>query len=106
MGTLLGVRPLIHINEEGQMLSIGKERGRANAIDALLRYADELGDDVAGHRIIIAHTGALEIVEQVEEMVREKYGKDVEIVKFPVNPTAGAHCGPDSVGLCFHSKRR
>ena len=106
MGTLLGVRPLIHINEEGQMLSIGKERGRANAIDALLRYADELGDDVAGHRIVIAHTGALEIVEQVEEMVREKYGPDVEIIKFPVNPTAGAHCGPDSVGLCFHSKRR
>ena len=106
MGTLLGVRPIIYINEEGQMVSIGKERGRINAVEALVRYAEELGDDVAGHRIVVAHTGAPEIADQLIELVRERFGADLDIEKIVVNPTAGCHCGPDSVGLCFHSKRR
>lgn len=106
MGTLLGVRPIIYISEEGKLESIGKERGRFNALERLLTYAEELGDDIRAHRIIVAHTGADEIADQLIEAVKERFGADLEIEKVVVNPTAGAHCGPDSVGICFHSKRR
>ena len=106
MGTLLGVRPIIYISEEGKMESIGKERGRFNALERLLTYAEELGDDIRAHRLVVAHTGADEIADQLIEAVKERFGADLEIEKVVVNPTAGAHCGPDSVGICFHSKRR
>lgn len=106
MGTLLGVRPIIYISEEGKMESIGKERGRFNALERLLTYVEELGDDIRAHRLVVAHTGADEIADQLIEAIKERFGADLEIEKVVVNPTAGAHCGPDSVGICFHSKRR
>ncbi|MBR5769516.1 MAG: DegV family protein, partial [Clostridia bacterium] len=106
MGTLLGVRPIIYISEEGKMESIGKERGRFNALERLLTYVEELGDDIRAHRLVVAHTGADEIADQLIEAIKERFGADLEVEKVVVNPTAGAHCGPDSVGICFHSKRR
>ena len=106
MGTLLGVRPIIYISEEGKMESIGKERGRFNALERLLIYVEELGDDIRAHRLVVAHTGADELADQLIEAVKERFGVDLEVEKVVVNPTAGAHCGPDSVGICFHSKRR
>lgn len=106
MGTLLGIRPIIYMNAEGKMLSIGKERGRANAIARLLKYVEELGDDVTKHRIIIGHTDAPDMANELADKVKEKYGKDIDIEVITTNPTAGSHCGPNGVGISFHSKRR
>ena len=106
MGTLLGVRPIIYINSEGKMLSNGTERGRARAINRLLSYVDELGDDVKGHRVLIGNTDAPEIVEEITARLHEKYGSELEVIRIDVNPTAGSHCGPNGVGICFHSVHR
>ena len=106
MGTLLGIRPIIYMNAEGKMLSIGKERGRTRAMERLLAYMDELGDRVADYRIIIGHTDSPAIVSELAERIKEKYGKDVRLEVITTNPTAGSHCGPDGVGVAFHSKHR
>ena len=88
------------------MVSVGKEKGRQKAIDRLLAYVDELGDDVAGHRVYVGHSDAPEIAAQVAEALRAKYGPSLSIELVPVNPTAGSHCGPNGVGVCFHAKHR
>lgn len=106
MGTLLGIRPIIYMSDEGKMVSIGKEKGRQKAIDRLLAYVDELGDDITGHRVIIGNTDAPEIVEEVKAALIEKYGDGLRIEIDDVNPTAGSHCGPDGVGICFHAIHR
>ncbi|MCQ2354474.1 MAG: DegV family protein [Clostridia bacterium] len=106
MGTLIGIRPIIYMNTEGKMVSIGKEKGRAKAIDRLIEYVDELGDNVKDHRVIVGHTDALEIAEEIAEMLREKYGEDLRIQIIPTNPTAGSHCGPNGVGVTFHAVHR
>ena len=106
MGTLLGVRPIIFMNSEGKMVSVGKERGRARAIDRLLKYVDELGEDVKGHRVIVGNTDAPEITAEVVARLREKYGDDLNIETVFVNPTTGGHCGPNGVGICFHAIHR
>ena len=106
MGTLLGVRPIIYMNDEGKMVSVGTERGRARAINRLLQYVDELGEDVKAHRVIVGNTDAPEIVEEVIARLTEKYGEDLRIMKVDVNPTTGGHCGPNGVGVCFHAKHR
>ena len=105
MGTMLGVRPIINMNAEGKMGAVGKEKGRVRALERLLAYMEELGDDVAHHQILIGHADAGEIVDELRAMIVEKYG-DVEIDVINVNPTIGSHCGPNSVGVCFHSTRR
>ena len=106
MGTLLGIRPIIHMSQEGKMVSVGKEKGRQKAIDRLIAYVDELGDDVAGHRLAVGHTDAPEIAEEVAAALRAKFGPALAVEIVPVNPTAGSHCGPNGVGICFHAKHR
>ena len=105
MGTLIGVRPLIHMSQEGKMVSVGTAKGRNNAMLYLLNKVGELGDDIASHRICIGHTDAPEIARQLGAMITEKYGPQ-NIVYVDVNPTAGSHCGPNGVGVCFHAIHR
>lgn len=106
MGTLLGVRPIIYMNSDGVMMSIGKERGRTKATERLLAYVDELGDNVTEHRIIVGHSDAQALADEIVGCLKEKYGHDLEVETVVVNPTAGSHCGPDSVGITFYAKHR
>lgn len=106
MGTLLGVRPIICMNDEGKMVSVGKERGRAKAIERLLSYVDELGEDMKSHRVVVGNTDAEDIADEIIAKLREKYGDDLMVERLSVNPTAGSHCGPNTVGVCFHAKHR
>ena len=64
MGTLFGIKPIIHINEKGIMTNICKEKGRKNAMNKLLNSVLELGEDVKNHRIVIGHTDALELAQK------------------------------------------
>jgi DegV family protein with EDD domain len=105
MGTLIGVRPLIHMSQAGKMESIGTAKGRPNAMKALVDKVAELGDEIEKHRICIGHTDAPEIAQEVGRMIEERFGKqNIEYVY--VNPTAGSHCGPNGVGVCFHAIHR
>ena len=106
MGTLLGVRPIIHMDENGKMVSVGKEKGRAKAVARLVDTVEQLGDDVKGHRVIVAHTDSPDIAEEVIELLKERLGDGLRIETFDVNPTAGSHCGPNTVGVSFHAIHR
>lgn len=105
MGTLLGIRPIIYMNDEGKMVSIGKEKGRAKAIERLIKYVEELGDNVKGHRVLIANSDSEDIANDVKQGLIEKFG-DLDIQLIDVNPTAGSHCGPNAIGVCFHAVHR
>ena len=105
MGTLIGVRPLIHMSQEGKMVSVGTAKGRVKAMEYLVDKVGELGDEVKEHRVCIGHSDSPEIAREVGRMLEEKYGK-LTLEYVDVNPTAGSHCGPNGVGVCFHAKRR
>ena len=106
MGGMLGVRPIIYMNAEGRMVSVGKEKGRHNALNRLVKYVEELGDDLERHRIIIGHSDSPELAQTLGYMLYEKFGGNIQIEYAVVNPTAGSHCGPDGVGVCFHAIHR
>ncbi len=106
MGTLLGVRPIINISSEGKMDSVGKEKGKKKALERLAQYVVELGSDVENHRIIVASADAKELANELREMIQSKFSKKLEFEYVEVNPTAGSHCGPDTVGVAFHAIHR
>ena len=106
MGNLLGFKPLIYMNEEGKMVSIGRAKGRKNAIDALVKYVDDLQEDLKDYPVVIASSDNEELAHLLGEKLIEKYGEDLHIDYLQVNPTAGAHCGPDTVGVSFRAKHR
>lgn len=106
MGGLIGIRPIIYMSPEGRMESIGKEKGRTRAMERLLAYVEELGDDIKGHRFIVGHTDSPDLAATMADMLRERFGSDLEIETIATNPTAGSHCGPNGVGIAFHAKHR
>lgn len=106
MGDIIGIKPIIHMSQDGKMVNVAKVKGRIKALQSLVNYMDELGQDIEKHRIIIGHTDSEEIAHILEEMIRDKFGDNLKIEYAVVNPTAGSHCGPDGVGVSFHCKHR
>jgi fatty acid-binding protein DegV len=88
------------------MLSVGKCKGKMNTLRRLVQYVEELGEDIDNHRIIIGHADALEIAQTLANLLEENIGRKLPIEYVVVNPTAGSHCGPDTIGVCFHAKCR
>lgn len=106
MGTLLGIRPIIHVNEEGKMVSIGKEKGRAKAVGRLVQYVADLGDKIEEHRVLIANSDCDDLVAEVKEELVARFGDKLDIQIYDVNPTIGSHSGPNACGISFHSIHR
>ena len=106
MGNLIGIKPIIYMNDEGMMTNIGKERGRTSALNRLVEYFDALALDVYDHRIIIGHTDALALATKLGDKLQEKYENKLNIEYAVVNPTAGSHCGPDTIGISFYAKNK
>ena len=106
MGGILGIRPIININEKGIMSSIAKAKGRKGAQNKLLEFVRDLQEDIMDYRVIIGHTDAYDLAVELEQRLKEEYGQNLKTEIVVVNPTAGSHCGPDTVGICFHSKHR
>ena len=106
MGNLIGIKPIIYMDENGTMTNISKIKGRKKAIVGLVDYFDKLAVDIKNHRIIIGHTDSLENAQTLGAILQEKYGNDLNIEYVVVNPTAGSHCGPDTVGIAFYAKAK
>ena len=105
-GNLIGIKPIIYMDESGKMTNISKERGSNKALKRLIDYYDKLSIDRFNHRVIIGHSDALDKAEKLGEMLKEKYGDKLRIEYAVVNPTAGSHCGPDCVGICFYAEHK
>lgn len=106
MGNILGLHPIIHINSDGYMLSIAKSKGKNQTLNKIIQMIDNIQEDIDKHPIVIGHTDIQDIAEKLGNMLKEKYGAHLDIEYIIVNPTAGAHCGPNCVGVAFHSKGR
>ena len=106
MGDLVGVKPIIYMDSEGKMVNIGRAKGRLKALETLLTYVENLQENLKDHNVVIAHTDNDDLAHKLGKMVSDKFGKDVTIAYNVVNPTAGAHCGPDTIGISFHAIHR
>ena len=67
---------------------------------------EELGDDIKGHRVLVGHADAPELAEELTSLIKARFGDDLRIETVVVNPTAGSHCGPNTVGVSFHAIHR
>lgn len=106
MGNFIGVKPIIYMDPNGTMTNIGKEKGANKALRRLMAYFDELSEDIYNHHVVIGHTDALDKAHKLGDMLIEKYGEKLIIDYVVVNPTAGSHCGPDTIGISFYAKHK
>lgn len=107
VGTLAGIKPLIHVDDEGRLINIGKVRGRRKSLIALV---DKMG--ATSGRFLeqcttvgITHGDNLEDAQFVASLIEERYGKKNFIINMAC-PTIGSHTGPDLIALFFMAESR
>jgi len=105
MGTMLQIKPVMHMDDEGHLINMAKARGRRASLDALAAKAGELGTDLAGQTIFISHADCLEDAQYVGEQMKAKYGVKEVYYNF-IGPVIGAHTGCGCVALFFTGEHR
>lgn len=105
LGSLLGVKPILHANEEGKLLALKKARGRSASLSMLVELVEEKIENPTGQTIFISHSDCLEDATFVGEKIKEKC-KIKEIVYNQIGPIIGAHTGPGTIAIFFLGKER
>ena len=105
VGTMLGIKPVLHVDDEGHLIPVSKVRGRKQSLDALVRRMEDTVLDPGNQMVFISHGDCLEDAQYVERQIQEKLG--VQQVKLGfIGPVIGAHSGPGTVALFFLGKER
>ena len=107
LGTVLNIKPLLHVDNEGHLIAIGKERGRKKSLLALVDYMGKhMGSFKDKNKVFfISHGDCIEDAEFVRDEVKKRFGiKDCLINH--IGFTIGAHAGPGTVALFFLGDER
>ncbi|MDR1014829.1 MAG: DegV family protein [Coriobacteriales bacterium] len=100
-GTLLNIKPVLHVDEEGHLVPVQKVRGRKKSLQALFEhYADTAREPRAELPIYISHGDCLEDAQYLAELISSAYGV-TDVVINDLDPVIGAHAGPGTVALFF-----
>ena len=102
VGSMLNIKPVLHVDNEGKLTAIGKVRGRKKALQELVKLMDEkigsFGADC--DTIFISHGDCEQDAQYVAAKVKEKYNIKNIIIN-QVGATIGAHSGPGTMALFF-----
>ena len=105
LGTMLQIKPVLHVDNEGHLINVAKVRGRKASVEALAKKLGETGIPGANDTVFICHGDCLEDAEFLEKLVKEKYGvKDVFI--YYVGAVIGSHSGPGTLALFYLGEHR
>ena len=104
VGNVLGIKPIMHVDNEGRLTKVGKVRGRKTSICELAAKYGELRRDNQS-KVYISHSSCLEDAKLLAETIEKNYGKSVDLIT-DVGPVIGAHSGPGTLALFFVGKER
>ncbi len=102
VGSLAGIKPVLHVDDEGHLIPIGKVRGRKKSLHALVERMQKQikGYEADNDVVFISHGDCIEDAQYVANKVKELCGIDAFLINY-VGSTIGAHSGPGTVALFF-----
>lgn len=105
LGSMLQIKPVLHVDDEGHLINVSKARGRKNSIQAIVDKCAELAIDPGKQTMFICHGDCIEDARLLADMVRERFGtKDIRIGY--TGTVIGAHSGPGTLSLFFLGQHR
>ena len=104
VGSLLSVKPILHVSEEGKLISVSKVRGRKSSIKQLCENVVNCAVDLKDQVVFISHGDCEEEALELSKLMKEKGVKDI-IINY-IGPVIGAHSGPGTLAIfCFAKDR-
>lgn len=105
-GSALGIKPMMHVDNEGHLVKIGVKRGRTASLDDLCARMEALAIDPADQLVYISHGDCEEEANYLANRIKERMGVKQPILISHVGPVIGAHSGPGTMALFFLGKER
>ena len=104
-GTMLNIKPVLHVDDAGHLIPMEKVRGRKASLDALGAHMEQDSVDPTSHSVFFSHGDCRSDEEYVADLVREKFGtQDIRI--HSIGPVIGSHSGPGTVALFYLGRTR
>lgn len=105
-GTLLNIKPVMHVDDEGHLVPVDKVRGRKKAIHALVDHMEETAQQPVEEQVVfITHGDCMEDAEHLADEIRRRLGATQFVFNY-VDPVIGAHSGPGTLALFFLASER
>lgn len=105
LGTMLSIKPVLHVDNEGHLINMSKARGRTASLKALVDKMEATAVDPASQTIFISHGDSEADARKVADMVKERFGVEVKVIDY-VGPVIGCHSGPGTIALFFLGSER
>jgi DegV family protein with EDD domain len=104
-GGVLGIKPVLQMDDEGHLIKVSTARGRKNAIDALASKYAELSYEEKNTPIFISHAECEEDAKKLADILKERHNADVTLIT-EIGPVIGSHSGPGTLAMFFIGKHR
>ena len=105
VGTMLNIKPIIRVDDNGRLESLAKCRGRKAALNYLLDRMAESFDPEIDDTVFIGHGDCMEDAKYLEQKVRERFGVQNVHINY-IGAVVGTHTGPGVAVLFFYGKKR
>ena len=105
VGTMLSIKPVLHVDNEGHLINVGKARGRKASIQAMAKKVAELGAGFDNSTMFISHGDCQEDAEYLAGLLKEQYGAKEVYINY-VGAVIGSHSGPGTLALFFMGEHR
>lgn len=104
-GNMLGIKPVLHVDDEGHLTPVTKVRGRRTSLVTIADKYAETALEPGKAPIFISHGDCMSDVESFAAIIKQRHGLDVKIIA-DVGPVIGAHSGPGTFAFFFLAKQR
>ncbi len=105
MGTMLSIKPVLHVDDEGHLVNVGKARGRRASIQAMAKKVGELAEGYDNSVMFISHGDCPEDAEYLRSLLESQYGVKEVYINY-VGAVIGSHSGPGTLALFFMGQHR
>lgn len=105
IGTLLNIKPVMHMDDAGHLVALYKTTGRKKSLKALVDRMEALAINPSEQTVFITHGDCIADANYTADLVKERFGVK-NIVINHVGPVIGSHSGPGTIALFFLAKER
>ena len=105
VGSMLNIKPVMHVDNDGHLIKVGTARGRKASIKALADEAEKRGIDLESQVIFISHGDCADEANYLADIMRNRFHVKDVLVNY-VGPVIGAHSGPGTIALFFLGTER
>ena len=105
VGSLIGIKPILHVDDNGKLIAIDKVRGRKASLKQLAKYFNENNDISDNEPVFISHADAIEDANYLKDLILE-IKPNIEVYINYIGPVIGAHAGQGTIALFYRGKNR